>query len=694
MSSPTTARMPTTCQGCLCDCGLIAVVEQGRVVRVEGDPANPQSRGGMCIRGATSPDLLYAPDRLTRPLRRGRNGSFAEISWDRALEEIAERLLGLREEFGPESLCLNYGRASRFIDRAFMTGFARLFGTPNVTGVWSLCVGAKVVGYRETFGPPLFPWCDFRNARLILLWGSNPAASHMNRYFRVYDDILAAKKAGAKLVVVDPRAHTVARAADVHLALNPGTDLPLALALLRILVEEGGYDETFVARHTEGFAGLRQHLAHVDLDGAAAVTGIGLDAIRELAHDLATLKPASIDRREGTIHLTTGTQVSRAVALLNAVTGNVDVSGGLTFNSVHPWDWSLGIKARPASKPFWAEEFPLALDASGKLPEAILGKEDGRDGPDGGTHGDGVVKALVCVASNPASMLPDTKRSRRALESLDLLIVDDLFMTETARLADYVLPGVTFFEKGEFETGPFKMGEWVKLSRPVVAPLGEARAEWRVFAELAARLGHPELSAFADEAAVMRRVFVDSGRPELEPEELAAGRLLGPVRQGDLLRKGFNTPSGKIRLGAHRFPDLGVTAYPEPVDACPVSEGYPLRLITGARVSAYTHSQHRNIPRLRRRCPEPVAELAPELAATLELAEGDTIQVETALGAVALPVSIAAGMNPNTVSILHGWGGKYNSNRLISLDRYDPLSATPAYKAVPCRIVKPQPPAA
>lgn len=666
----TAERKPTTCQLCLCDCGLFARIVDGRVVGVEGDPENPQSRGGMCVKGAASPSMQNAPDRLLTPLRRGLRG-FEAVSWHSALDGIAAELARLRERHGPQALCLYYGRSTRFIDRAFLSAFGRLFGTPNVTGVWSLCVGSKIAAYEETFGPPLFPACDFANARAIVLWGTNPPASRMHRYFRVCDDIRAARRRGAPLIVVDPRATPLAREADLHLALNPGTDSHLALGILRVLLDDGWHDEAFLRTHADGLPELREALSAVDPAEAARVSGVPLGQIREVARILGDRKPAAIDRREGTIHLRNGTQVNRALALLCAVTGNVDVRGGLTFNATGPWKAGLGIEGRVAGKPFWRQNFPLATDASGQLPDRILSGE---------------IRAVLCVGGNPAATLPDTEKTARALGSLDLLVVDDLFLTETAALAHYVLPGATFFEKGELEVGPFKRGDWVKVTAPVVQPRGEARAEWKVLAELAARLGHPELSAFRDEDDVARRVFADSGRPELDPGELRRGRLLAPLEHGRLLEKGFRTPSGRIQLRARRLEELGYPAFPAAEDACPTSTEFPLRLVTGGRVAAYTHSQHRNIPELRRRCPEPLAEISPELAREIGARSGDLVEVSTGLGRMTLRTCVVGGMNPITVAIPHGWPGALNANRLLPLDLYDPVTATPAYKAVPCRL--------
>jgi anaerobic selenocysteine-containing dehydrogenase len=579
---------PTTCQICACDCGLLATLEDGQVVEVRGDPENPHNRGGICVKGKSSPRVLQSAQRVLRPLIRNPSatGSFKEISWDGALNEIAARLTLIKDRYGPEALAIYQGKTTRFIDRTFISAFARLFGTPNVTGVWSFCVGPKVLGYRATFGAPLFPTCDFRHAKLIVLWGTNPAVSHMHRYLRVYDDILAAKRDGAKLVVIDPRPHATAKAAHVHLPVAPGTDSYLALGLVKLLIENEWIDHAFVENHTVGFSHLRDAVKGLDLASVASQTGIDAQLIVELARDLGTLKPASIDRREGTMHVVNGTQLNRVLAILSAITGNVDVPGGLTFQPGIPWDTSLGIDNAVEQKPFWAEVLPLAQDGTGLLADSIL-----NDKPY-------PIRALISVAGNPVAVFPNAKKTIAALRDLDLLVVNDLFLTETAELAHIVLPGVTFFEKGEFETGPLKPGQWIKTTEPLVAPRGESKPEWVFFARLAEAMGFDALRGYGSEDDILQRVFSDSGRLDLDPAELRRGRSLQPISHGGLLENGFHTPSGKIELFSELLQKEGYSPLPEAEDACPTTTEYPFRLTTGARINAFDHSQHRNIPEL------------------------------------------------------------------------------------------------
>jgi formate dehydrogenase (coenzyme F420) alpha subunit len=674
--SPMTALKPTVCQICGCNCGLLVAIEKGRVVHVRGDSDAPQNRGGICIKGKMSPRVLYAPDRLKEPMIRRKNGAgFVSASWPDALGEIAARLEKVKENYGPESLAIYRGRSTRFIDRVFISAFAALFGTPNTTGVWTLCVGPKLIGYQTTFGTPLFPRCDFRRAKLILLWGTNPAETKMHRYFSLAADIRAALKNGAELIVVDPRRHRFAKEATLHLPISPGTDSYLILALIKILIDRNWVDRDFIRAHVSGFDRLKASVKRLDLD-AAALTGIPVETIFKVAERLGHRKPVSIDRREGVIHQENGTQLNRALAILTAITGNADIPGGLRFDEIPQWNASLGIENRAAAPAVWNRQYPMAADGAQVLSDAIL---EGEPYP---------IRALISVSGNPVSAFPDTKKTLKALGKLDLLVVNDLFMTETARMADIVLPGVTFYEKGEFHAEPLKPVPWLQTTEPLVSPMGAAKPEWRFFAELADQMGFSELARFSDEDELLRQVFSDSGRPDLDPADMRHGMRLTPTAFGKLRGNGFNTPSGKIELYSHQLAEQGYAPLPVAEDVCRCDARYPYRLVTGSRVDAFNHSQHRNIPELLNRCPHPEAEIGPEIADTTRVGNGDFLTIETEWGRLGMRARVVEGMNPVTVSIPHGWPGGENANYLVGDVRRDAVSGTPAYKAIPCRVKK------
>jgi anaerobic selenocysteine-containing dehydrogenase len=670
-------QKPTVCQICGCNCSLLATIENDRIVSVEGNPQAPHNRGGICVKGKMSPNILYAPDRIASPLKRRKDGSgFSPITWGDALSEIAEKILKIKNDHGAEALTIYRGRSTRFIDRAFIAAFAQLYGTPNVTGVWTLCVGPKIIGYRATFGLSAFPMCDFQNAGLIVLWGTNPAASRMHRYFKLPQDIRAAIKKGAELVIVDPRKHRFAKEADLHLPITPGTDTYLIMALIKLITDRGWIDNEYIRKYTTGFDRLVRSLEGFDLNTAAASTGIPFETIEALAKKIANIKPAAIDRREGVIHQTNGTQINRALAILIAITGNADIPGGLNFTAWPKWDSTLGISKTLDVQAIWDSQYPLALDGAQTLTDAILEEEPYP------------IKAMISISGNPMSSLPNTKRVGEALGKLDLLVVNDLFMTETAAIADYVLPGATFYEKGEFHTEPLKPEQWIQATEPLVEPQGESKPEWRFIKSLAEHMGIQELSEFENEDTILNKVFHDSGHPELDPTALRQGLNLGPMTFGKLLDSGFSTPSGKIEIYSDWFEQSGYAPLPVAEDACFCTDAYPYRLITGARSDAFYHSQYRNIPELRKLCPHPEAEIPTEIASLLNVENGDLIVVKTEWGKMNIRLKIVDGMNPNTISIPHGWPGRDNANYLVGDKLRDNIAGTPAYKAVPCNVIK------
>jgi len=667
----------TVCQICGCNCSLLATIENDRIVSVEGNPQAPHNRGGICVKGKMSPNILYAPDRILSPLKRRKNGSgFNTITWNDALSEIAEKLLKIKKAYGAEALAIYRGRSTRFIDRAFVAAFANLYGTPNVTGVWTLCVGPKIIGYRATFGASAFPMSDFRNAKLIVLWGTNPAASRMHRYFNLPGDIKHAVGSGAELVVIDPRRHRFAESAHHHLPINPGTDIHLNLALIKLIIDNCWVDNEYIRKYTTGFDQLVRHLNRFDLKAAASRIGIPLDDMVALARKVGTIKPATLDRREGVIHQINGTQINRTIAILIAITGNADIPGGLNFTAWPNWDNTLGISKALDVPSIWNSQYPLALDGAQTLTDAIL------------LETPYPIKALISISGNPVASLPNTRRVKEAFAKLDLLVVNDLFMTETALSADYVLPGVTFYEKGEFHTEPLKPKQWIQTTEPLVHPLGESKPEWRFMKELAERIGYKNLSGFGNENDILRKVFDDSERPDFDPILLRQGLNLGPMTFGTLLDGGFKTPSGKIEIYSDWFAEKGYPPLPMAEDGCDCDDRYPYRLITGARVDAFDHSQHRNIESLRKLCPQPEAEIPAEIATHLSIATGDVIAVETKWGKMNIRSKVIHGMNPHTISIPHGWPGRDNVNYLVGDTLRDSIAGTPAYKAIPCNVVK------
>ncbi len=664
----------TICQICNAECGMLVHFDDGRVVRVTGDPADPGGRGKLCIKGLNSPRILYAEDRLRYPLlRSSRREDFRRASWTEAMDVVGGRLERIRDEHGPQALALYVGTASRILDRMMMRRFARVFGTPNITSTWSICVGPKVMGYLSTFGVADMPWCDLRHARYILLWGTNPAVSQLHRYRAITADILAARKEGARLVVVDPRRTELAVRADLHLQIRPGTDLPLGLSMIQHIITHQLYDAEFVRRYTEGFDRLAAHVAPYTPQWAAEITDVPASLIERVAEEFARTRPASLERREGVQHNVNGTQTLRTMAILLAITGNVDVPGGLTFVPSQPLrDIPLpgDFPAMPA--PFWHQKFPLAKDGSGYLPEVIL---SGEPYP---------IRALIVLIGNPLAAFPNTAKTLKAMNSLDLLVVHDLFMTETAELADVVLPAGTFFEKAEISPRSLRADYPLKLRRSVVEPRYEALSEWQFLCRLARWLGHGHLFAFEDEEALLDGVLRASG--------LTWGDFVNaeaePPSHGRLLETGFATPTGKIELYSHLLAGQGYDPLPTIISTSHWTDSpdYPYYLVTGVRQRAYYHSQFRQIAALRKHHPEPLAEIGRAVAEEAGVGDGDWIEIRTRVGHTVLRAHVTDRVHPRTVIVPHGWPGAQNANWLTDDLTYDPVVGTPAYKEMRCSV--------
>jgi anaerobic selenocysteine-containing dehydrogenase len=664
----TDERAWTFCQICRAECGMIAHLRNGVVVRVEGDRDDSWSQGGLCVKGRNAPHVLYAEDRLRHPLIRSeRKNGFRQVSWQQAIDFIGDKMESIAAKYGPQAVACYQGTTARVLDDMLLRRLARLFGTPNVTGTWSVCVGPKILAYTHTFGRPPMPWCDLRNSRYIILWGTNPPVTHLHRHRGITADIVRARKQGAKLVVIDPRRTPIAAHADAHLPVRPGTDLALALAMISHIVRNDLYDKEFVEAYTHGFEELAAHVVPYTPAWAEGITDVPADTIEDVATGFATTKPASLERRQGVQRGRTSTQTLRAMAILMAITGNVDIQGGLMLTPYRRLS-SLPLPEGlpPLPETFWARRFPLARDASAYLPEAIL---SAKPYP---------LRGLIVVEGNPLSCFPNTGKVLRALDKLDLLVTHELFMTDTAQLSDVVLPACTFFEKGEISVQSLRRDYPVRARLPVVEPLYEAMPEWRFYSLLANRLGHGQFFPFTSDDELIDAVLSRAGWTN---HEAAVA-----TRFGNVLENGFTTPTGRIELYSQSLQECGHDALPTPPSAWPDDAGYPYYLITGARVPHYYHSQHRNIAALRRAHPQPVAEVSQALAAELGLANGEEVKIETPVGAAIFRAKVSQGLHSLTVSIPHGWGGGLNANWLVDDLACDPLAGTPPYGDMRCRL--------
>ena len=676
---PERETVQTLCRMCDDRCAINVYLEDGKIVDIDGYKEHPWNRGRLCVKARAAVDMVYHPERLLKPLKRTKRG-FEEISLQQALDEIAERLLAIKDKHGARSISIWKGEAIGFAQEEDMARrFVHALGSPNYFSNDSMCYNGRYFGYRLVEGS--WPVPDYENSRCVVIWGANPPHAHPN----MTQMIMRARKAGAKLIVVDPRMSAIARQADLHADLKPGTDGALALGLIQQLIETQGYDREFVEHYTVGFTELAEYAKAFSPERVEEQTGVAAAVVRELARTIAAAAPrVAVYVGNGPEHHENGINNIRAVACLDAILGALDREGGnrlvegfkanhLTLYDEIPLE-HLG--------PIGADRFPVLYGFRQEC-HTMTGINtilSGEPYP---------IRAMILTAANPALTNPNTLKVREALGSLDLFVVRDLFMTPTAELADYVLPAASFLERVELHT--HAKYQRITMTRKILK-FPDVQDEYQFWHDLAHRLSIGEYFPWEDETELTRWI--------LEPTDISLERAAAhpegieytPIRYRKWEKEPFNTPSGKVEFSSQYLKDLGYPALPEykpPAYLESPDPEYPFVLITGARKLIYYHSRFRNIKRFRTAIPGPEVELHPEDAAALGVADGDSIRITSRIGSVEVPAKIKSAVEilPGTLQMTHGWK-EANVNLLTHDDRFDPISGFPLMKAVEVRVEK------
>ena len=662
----------TLCQACHCECGVRVQVADGRVVKIKGDPEHPMNRGSTCVKGRAQIQLLYHPDRLRHPMRRaGARGSgrWQQITWDAALDEISAKLTALRDQYGPTSFAAIHGTGPRptHYSTALLT---YALGSPNLASTdFHICFVPSVVAGHWTMGHSVMMESgpDYLNSNCILVVGGNPLASHPPRG---RDLLEALNRRRARLIVVDPYRTELAERADLWLQIRPGTDAALALGMINVIIEEILYESDFVQKWCHGFTPLKERARAYPLERVEAITGIPAAQIRAAARLYATTKPAALHHRVAVEHNVNSTQTCRALAILTALTGNIDIPGGNVFPMPLPGYIPFGALAgedrrfRPnpekEKQRIGAREFPLVSGPDAVIPfvpapvfhETLL---TGRPYP---------LKTLFCAGGNPVLNMQNAKSVWRALKDrLDLFIVADFFMTPTAEIADFVLPAATWLERDDIANALYP--NYFAARQKAVAPLGECWHDMKIAIELAKRIPWADRTFLPwEDVAAFNDALVKGAGLTFETLK-TSGPVIVPMQYRKYETNGFHTPTGKIELFATRFEKYGIDplpCYTEPPES-PVSTpglltDYPYILYTGNRHIEYFHSEGRQIPDLRKRVPDPLVDLHPDTAAETGIEEGDWVWIETpqVRGERArFKAKVTDRIQPGMVHARHGW---------------------------------------
>lgn len=661
-------KVRTVCQGCHSECGVQVTVEGDKVVKIAGDLNHPSSRGHICVKGINYAQFTFHPDRIKYPLKRKGakgEGNWERISWDQALDEIAGKLTEIKDTYGVKTLGTFHGTAPRqslFSSRLF----AAAMGTPNVGNTdLHICHAPSMVAEIATLGASVLQeeGPDYLNSKCILVCGGNPVISHPPRGRDLLEGV---KQNGAKLIVIDPRRIALAKRADLWLQVRPGTDLSLILAILQTIISEDLYDHDFVRNYCHGFEQLKEHLKVYTPEKAEAITWVSADKIREAARLFAGTKPGLVHHRLGVDQNHNSTQSDRALAILTAITGNLDTKGGNLLPIHIPGFISTGqvlgfakLPAEITQERLRSEQYPLISGPdslftfvhAGVAASAMMGNEKYP------------LKGLYLAGGNPVVNMQNTKRTWQAFKNLDLLVVGDFFLTPTAELADYVLPATTWLERDECCDEQY-MG-CVVARQKAVQPRHEARHDVQMVIDLVKRLPWADKKYLPWENI---KEFNDFRLKDtcLTFDELKhKGYLTADPQYRQFKKSAFNTLTGKVELYSTLFEKHGydpLPVYVEPPES-PVStpdklKEYPYILITGGRTIEYYLGSGRQIEPLRKRQPDPLIELHPETAGKENIAEGDWIWVETPQikgERVKFKAHLTTDLDPQVIHAQHGW---------------------------------------
>ena len=693
----------SSCKMCHGGCGVLVHVRDGEIVKVEGDPDSPMNKGRLCPKGLASLEHIYNPERLLHPLKRkgGRGeGRWERISWDEALDDIAAELGRIRREYGPEAIALGTGTGRHHYH--FVIRFANALGTPN----WcepgtAQCFIPRLNISIITYGD--FLVCDYfgdTKPACILVWGHNPLLTGPDG--EVQFTLRDALKSGSRLIVVDPRLTETAKRADVWLQLRPGSDDALALSLINALIDEELYDSDFVERWTSGFRELSERVEAYTPEWAEEITWIPARRIREAARMFAMAKPASLDWGVAFEHTPNCFQTGRAVAMLPALTGNIDIPGGWIYSG-HPMNIfpyladNLGSEMK--EKRLGADSYkvlsgPDALFPSAHIPTLFEAMRTGRPYP---------IKAFLIFGNNALATYANPREVHESLMELDLLVVTDIYMTPTAELADIVLPAATWLEVDQVQGFPI-VADFMALAQQKLARVGEARQDEEIMIDLARRMN---LGVGTESLSEVLNYQLDPLGIDFE-ELKKRGCIFPPIEYRKYEKIGaFLTPSGKVELKSSLIEGLGYDPLPyyqeppeSPISTPELLEEYPYILITGGRVPYFFHSEHRQIPSLRNRHPHPLVQMHPDTADRHGISEGDWVWIESRRGRIRQRAAITEGIDPRVVHVEHGWWfpeeegpehGIWRSNANLLTDSgppYDPAMGTYQLRALLCKIYK------
>lgn len=680
----------TACYSCHGGCAAIATMEDGKLLKVRPDPSGALNQGKMCPKGANGPQLLYHPEHLNYPLKRigaRGEGKWARVSWEEALDIMAENYTRLKEAHGAKSMAVLTGTGRHLKNQ--VARFANVLGTPNMASTGAaICFGPRINAMMLGFGT--YAVTDYYSGRwpgCVLLWGSNPVNSGPDG--KMMWNVREAQKHGTKFIVIDPLPTELTRDCALWLKIKPGTDGALALAILHELLENGWYDHNFVYRWTKGLDELKERCHSWTVERAAKICRLDPKDIRRCVQILRESGPIGLDWGCAVEQTPNAFGAVRAMSFIPALLGSWDIPGGFKEGEdlcpeLEPlwdsFDRSERMGAEFATSPY-AHILPILRSMSSGDEERIRG--------------------AFIFGTNPLLCVPDAAETRKNLLGLEFSVCMDQFMTPTAALCDLVLPAASWMEIDNVYSMP-AAADHALLAQKKLTRVGERRSDGEVFMALCERLGLDYGFKSTEEMLDSQLGVTRQNHPQYSDLNLEKLQTLGHVEAELSWRKHenrgrFMTPSGKIELYSSVLESFGMDPLPNYAEY-PEDESLPLILTTGRRQKGYFISENRQIPALRALAPFPKTLLHPKTAEKLGIAEGDWIWIETEKGRITQKAELKEGGAEDIVSCQMGWWypeagydslfgwDESNCNLLIADSALDPSFGAYALRGLRCRV--------
>jgi thiosulfate reductase/polysulfide reductase chain A len=692
----------SVCRACHGGCSALLFVRDDKLIKIKPDPDSPFNHGQMCIKGLTTPEMMYHPDRILTPLKQiGERGSnqWQKIDWNRALGEIADKIDRIKQETGPESIAIGQGTGRHHFMHVIR--FANSLGTPNwfEPGIAN-CFLPRITVSHLTYGG--FVNADYYGKikpKTILFWGHNPLVTGPDGELSFA--VKRALKAGSFGIAIDPRKSETAKHCKMWLPIRPGTDAALALAMVHVIIKEGIYDKKFVDTWTVGFNRLKNHVASCSPQWAQAITWVPAEKIVAAARQYATEKPSVLEWGVAIEHTPNSLQTVRSIAILRGLTGNIDIPGGdiLGMNIVRPYPiLKEQLPKGMIRKRIGGDQYKLlggfrALLPSAHIPGVLKAMR---------THDPYPVRALLNFGSNPLVTVANSREVYQSLLKLNLIVVADMFMTPTAAIADYILPAAFWPEINQTVELPY-VSENAVLAQQKVVQVGDCRQDEEILTDLAQRLNLPGCNETLEDIFNYRLESLGITFEDLKTKSM----VFPPHEYLKFEKNGFRTPSKKVEFYCKSLERLGYDPLPtyieppeSPINQPEVAKNFPYVLTTGARRVEFFHSEHRQIKSLRKRRPDPLVEIHPETAETHGIMNDDWIYVSSPRGKIRMKASVTENILKGVVNIDHGWWfpekeapdfGVWDSNANVLTSNappYDPAFGSYQLRGMLCMIEK------